>query len=541
MLPIVCSLAAVGIVAVLVAPSSPAMRAPQAPRLLDLRVGNGGSPFAGDRRLLTTISPNGDGLRERAIVSFRLARSATVEAEAVRTETFKRHPRFERVVWSHTERLGPGRHRITWRPAPATELRTFILRLTVKRGTARRVYGTYAPLEHSRVDAPVVRLLGINVSFDERSYAPGNAARVRIATDERTLSLQVLGYRGDARGGKIDAATGATPVGPTAALDWRGHRNGPRLVRVQGAADLPTGLYFLRAVAPDGRVGYAPFVVRPRAGANRVAVVLSTNTWQAYNFEDANGDGWGDSWYVSEGIKSVPLARHFLGNGVPRRFAELDLPFQQWVVRTGRHVDVLAEDDLERLSGDELAARYDLLVFPGHEEYVTPHVYAAVARFRDLGGNLAFLSADNFFRRVMRRGGRIFRGPPWRNLGRPEARLVGVEYLNSDHCERQDSYLVTGERAAPWFFSGTGLRDGDRFGRYGCEIDARTSVSPPGTIALATIPDLFARGHSAEMSYYETPSGAKVFAAGALNFVASVGSQPAAQLLDNLWTRLSRP
>ena len=60
----------------------------------------------------------------------------------------------------------------------------------------------------------------------------------------------------------------------------------------------------LRANAPGGRLAYAPFVVRPRVfgSQSRVAVVLSTNTWQAYNFRDANGDGCGDSWYVSNAI-----------------------------------------------------------------------------------------------------------------------------------------------------------------------------------------------------------------------------------------------
>jgi hypothetical protein len=43
------------------------------------------------------------------------------------------------------------------------------------------------------------------------------------------------------------------------------------------------------------------------------------------------------------------------------------------------------------------------------------------------------------------------------------------------------------------------------------------------------------------MTYYETRAGAKVFAAGALNFAASVGSPPVSQLLENIWERLSIP
>jgi len=40
----------------------------------------------------------------------------------------------------------------------------------------------------------------------------------------------------------------------------------------------------------DGRVGYVLFVVRRQAPQARVTVVLSTNTWTAYNFWDENGD-----------------------------------------------------------------------------------------------------------------------------------------------------------------------------------------------------------------------------------------------------------
>src|SRR5207249_1411443 len=48
-----------------------------------------------------------------------------------------------------------------------------------------------------------------------------------------------------------------------------------------------SGLYFAKLTAQDGRVGFAPFVVRPRLlGEHRVLVVLPTYTWQAYNFRD---------------------------------------------------------------------------------------------------------------------------------------------------------------------------------------------------------------------------------------------------------------
>ena len=58
---------------------------------------------------------------------------------------------------------------------------------------------------------------------------------------------------------------------------------------------------------------------------------------------------------------------------------------------------------------------------------------------------------------------------------------------------------------------------------------------------LASIPDVLGPGRTAEMTYYETPTGAKVFAAGALNFAASLGDPQVAAFVENVWTRLSRP
>jgi hypothetical protein len=98
---------------------------------------------------------------------------------------------------------------------------------------------------------------------------------------------------------------------------------------------------------------------------------------------------------------------------------------------------------------------------------------------------------------------------------------------------------------APWLWDATGLGEGSQFGQfvggYGIEIDSTTPASPPGTIVLAQIPDLLGAGISAQMTYYETPAGAKVFAAGALDFGGSATFWPVKRMLDNLWLRLSQP
>jgi hypothetical protein len=326
------------------------------------------------------------------------------------------------------------------------------------------------------------------------------------------------------------------------------HDRGPGTVRLRLGA-WRTGLYYAELRAADGGIGYAPFVVRPGllGFQSRIAVVLPTNTWQAYNFYDADGDGWGDTWYAGgRPNRPVPLGRPYLNRGVPPYFARYDIGFQTWLARTHKTVDFLAETDLMRVrTGAELARVYDLVIYPGHTEYVRDQEYDLIEQYRNAGGNLAFLSANNFFWRIQQGRGVLRRTALWRDIGRPESGLIGVQYRANDEGSLQGFYIVRSGVTAPWLWSGTDLVDGSSFGQfiggYGIEIDSTTRASPRGTIVLADIPDLFGPGLSAQMTYYETAAGAKVFAAGTLDFGGSVYTWPPRRILENLWTRLSVP
>jgi hypothetical protein len=288
-----------------------------------------------------------------------------------------------------------------------------------------------------------------------------------------------------------------------------------------------------------GLVSRAPLVVRAAAGARpRVAVVLPTSTWEAYNLTDGDGDGTGDTWYATRRRESTRLGRPFMGDGMPPRFRRDDLPFLRCLRGAGHRADFLTDEDLERVPGPAtLARRYDLIVFPGHHEYVTWHEYHAVRGYRDLGGNLVFLAADNLHWRVVRVGSMLRRKEQWRSIGWPESAVIGVQYRANDHGSR-GAYVVRDTRCAPWLFDGTPLRVGSRFGWSGVEIDATTASSPRGVCVVAEIPRLVGR-RTAQMTYYEVPGGAKVFAAGA--FTLPGRSRVMRTLLDNLWTRLAGP
>jgi hypothetical protein len=357
-----------------------------------------------------------------------------------------------------------------------------------------------------------------------------------------------------------------TEQGPTRARDlmrgvavdrrrWVGTRPAGSgfLVRI---GDWPSGLYFARLTGPNGAIAFAPFVLRPqRLGEHRVAVVMPTQTWQAYNFRDDNNDGRADTWYAGDG-ETARLDRPFLNRGVPPHFRHYDLPFLHWIARTGKQVDVLSDAEINRTrSGRDLAKAYDLVIFSGHHEYVTDHEYAVMRQYRDAGGNLMFLFANDFFWRIVIHADVMTRTSRWRDLGRPEAALIGVQYRGNDRGRRKGAWLVRKTTATPSLFADTGLTPGSHIGRGGIEIDARSADSPPNLHVLAEIPNLYGPGFTAQMTYYETSTGAKVFAAGAFGLVESIlepdkplpdraarlNEAGSRRFLENLWHLLTHP
>lgn len=390
-----------------------------------------------------------------------------------------------------------------------------------------------SPLSARTEPAPL-----LTAAFVSVSYAPGERADLVVRTRFRRLELQII-----RAGAERGWSSVGRPWGPPRTV-LLGHGLLHRLVVRPGAWQ--SGLYFARLTAPGGRaVAFAPFVLRAALpGRNRVAIVLPTYTWQAYNFYDANGDGRPDSWYGDPRRHNVALGRPYTGTGKPPHYRTIERGFLRFLVHTGKQADYLTDEDLERVaSGDDLARLYDLVIFSGHEEYVTTHIYDVVQRYRDLGGNLAFLSANNFFRHVVRSHGRLWRGALWRELGRPEAGLIGVQYCGNDRGGHAAPYVVVNPDAAPWLFAGVPVTAGSALSsaRYGIEFDATTLASPPGTTVVAEVdPGLHSGQIRGQMSYYETAAGARVFAAGTLSFAGS-DNPVAGVLFQNVWTHLSTP
>ncbi len=387
--------------------------AQRGPLLSDLTVSTK-TPFFGDGPRLATLGA-GAG-RDVAVLHFRLGRPAAVTLETLVTGQgiASEEPASVGAATLETREvmLGAGGHSLRWSPDATLLPRTYVLRVRARADDA--TVGASA----------VVRLLGVDAGLQAASVTPGGTARLVVSTDAQQLAVQVLRCGPETEPTNDNITMHGEPVGGPVTVQWSRNVNRPARLDVPIGATLESGLYAIRLEADDGRIGFAPLVVRPTAPKHRVAVVLPTTTWQAYNFYDVDGDGWGDTWYARWKTDVFDPRRPHSNRGVPHRYRSYDLQFIRWLARTDKQVDVYADEDIARFpTAESLRAAYDLLVFPGHTEYVTTRLYDLVTAFRNSGGNLAFLSANNFFRRVDRRGRA---GQAGRRMARPEAARGGA-------------------------------------------------------------------------------------------------------------------
>ncbi len=118
----------------------------------------------------------------------------------------------------------------------------------------------------------------LSANFTLSSYAPGQLARLELRTPARRLVLQLL-----RAGAERDWNAAGKPFGPPKTLRFRRPGHNTLLLRIPALA---SGLYFVRLTVPGGReVTFAPFILRPAVlGESRVAIVLPTYSWQAYNY-----------------------------------------------------------------------------------------------------------------------------------------------------------------------------------------------------------------------------------------------------------------
>lgn len=329
------------------------------------------------------------------------------------------------------------------------------------------------------------------------SVAPGDALTLHVATD--SARFRVAFYRW-ADGPQLVLRSGWLPGkhalarGPDEDWDWPSY--------AFAIPDDWTSNVYIAEFEEEGRKqsfdlardsGAALFVVRSAARAGGLLYKLPIATYHAYN-----DSGGGCFYHAPPHSTEPPGARVSLrrpGGGIggpvwgapdyydagsPRQcFAHWDARFIRWLVRSGYAADFCTDLDIH--DDPSLLRGYRLLVSAGHDEYWSEAMRNAVEAFVEDGGNLSFFAANVCWWRihlvdggaamVCHQGGpRGARDHWWPSSGadRPEDRLSGVSYRHGggwwDGPRETDGYIV--QQAGHWVFAGTGLNQGEAFGRH---------------------------------------------------------------------------
>ena len=210
-----------------------------------------------------------------------------------------------------------------------------------------------------------------------------------------------------------------------------------------------------------------------------------------------------------------------------------EYPLIRFLERHDLDVSYVTDADVSLTPG--VLAGHRVVMTSGHGEYWTHEERDALEAARDAGQSLAFMGANTGYWQVRyANGGRSMIGYKsdadpiadpalktnhFRDVGRPECELLGVQYNNTGWSLGTSANLsvVDASLSDPWF-SGTGFAAGATMtDTMGYEWDQVTPgcATPP----LTRLFHWQASGWpSADAVRYTAPSGATVFAAGSLQF-----------------------
>ncbi len=297
-----------------------------------------------------------------------------------------------------------------------------------------------------------------------------------------------------------------------------------------------SGLYSAYLKDSNGGAIYVTFIVKPaRRPSAAIAVLASTNTWNAYN-------AWGGkSLYVpsDDYAKFVSFERpnrraNPVASGI-NHLTRAELWVLSWLEKNGYDYDLYADADLH--ADTTLFDGYQTVILNTHPEYWTANMMDGLQRFLNHGGNLLYLGGNGLYWKAtfdstgtvmeVRKDRAVHvqtgeQGGQWREVGRPQARILGVRYTSAGYNTWAAYQVVNGDH---WVFEGTGLTSGSRFGflgfngggASGWETDKIDPDNSPANVVLLA-KGQNPNGGGANMVYYDHPGGGYVFSVGSISF-----------------------
>jgi hypothetical protein len=357
-----------------------------------------------------------------------------------------------------------------------------------------------------------------------------------------------------------------------------------------------SGLYYFHARGESGVFFSFPLVVAPARPRAAVAVLASTNTWNAYNSFGGRSNYIMAAQMIPEPIvnSKTDLPRYHLAdygewksnsefqplsfdrpepaNSVPENteccdpiegrqachLAPAEWRLLGWLERESYDYDLYADHQLH--SGLLDLNAYRVLILSVHPEYWTREMYWTVKKWVfEKGGKLLYLGGNGLNCQVecLESGRSMSCQNAWPDsyesrfhyAVESEAKLLGVVYSDPGAMTAAPYEVLAPDH---WVFAGTDLKRRDHFGRKvlhqrydggasGHETDKLSASSPKNVQLLAR--GLNPDGGGANLVYFETPGGGAVFSAGSIMYATGLLCDPAlstitANVLNRFQARL---
>lgn len=432
------------------------------------------------------------------------------------------------------------------------------------------------------------------------SYQPGETVQLKVHTLHKQFNISICRY-----GLKeevlmeIPQIKGMRQDYP--AYAYREGCNWKTSYEFQIPENWKPGLYSAKISDDSKREFYITWIIRPKKllqpissdeKRKRIAILASTNTWQAYN-------PWGGASLYA--YKEKPRFQRDLPDQVAPKFAQYvstqrpnyegrpvprkgekpshlatgERYVYAWFEREKISYDLYSDLDLHQ--DPSLLDSYGTLCIQTHGEYWTKEMYDQLETFLDRGGSLIYLSGNGIYWKTVirdnlmevRKDGEIHRlngekGGKWRSLQRPESRLLGVRYTTPGIRTYAPYRVLNPEH---WIFEGTGVKKGDLIGKKGPggaasghETDKRDIHSPANVVLLAkglnpnqdpllendrSLPVTTEKGlevgkGGGEIVYYDHPKGGGVFSVGSTTYGTSMWVDPIlSKMLRNVVKRFT--
>ncbi len=324
-----------------------------------------------------------------------------------------------------------------------------------------------------------------------------------------------------------------------------------------------TGIYLAKLTNAAGFQSYIVFAVRDDERTATFLYQQPVTTYQAYNNYPDNGST-GKSLYDfnsygaataagTQRANQVSFDRPYGGGGGADgggQFADdqwWERYFISWAEQMG--YDISYSTDIDTHANPARLLDFKGVLSVGHDEYWSKQMYDGFEQARDAGVNLAFLGANPDYWQVRfepsTRGiaNRVMisyksatldpitdpalKTDQWRNIGRAEQQLVGVQYVaNGDFLSTQP-YAIANR--SHWIWADSGFGNGSSVpGLLGYEVDRYfEEYSAPQFLSYTKLAEsryLATDGDSSleeisQSSIYQAPSGAWVFATGTMSWV----------------------